>query len=234
MSGAESRGRVLALIPARGGSKRLPGKNLRPLGGSPLILHSLRAAQASPRLDRILISTDDAAIAETVRAAGGDAPFLRPAHLSDDQASSVDVALHAVDFCEAEGQSYEWLVLLQPTSPLRSPQDIEGCLSLCLEQGAEAAVTVAELDKPLNHYGRLDAQGVFERDPLKDALEDRKLAVLTGSCYVLRVETLRRERSFLPQGARAHLTPYVRSVDVDTLADFAIAEALLPFSEGGG
>ncbi|MDD2867471.1 acylneuraminate cytidylyltransferase family protein [Neomegalonema sp.] len=227
MNAQRGRGGVLALIPARGGSKRLPGKNIRPLGGIPMIAHTVRAALASPRLDRTILSTDDPAIAEAVRAAGGEAPFLRPEHLATDAASSVDVALHAIDFCEAEGRSYEWLVLLQPTSPLRSAEDIEGCLSLCLDQGAEAAVTVTLAEKPLNHYGRLDAEGRFDREALGEAVGSGSLAALTGACYVLRVETLRRERSFLPEGVRAWPTPWERAVDVDVLADFELAERLL-------
>src|SRR4051812_38205905 len=122
--------RVLAVIPARGGSKGLPGKNTRPLAGLPLIGHSLRAAQLMPSVSRCIVSTDSAQIADLARSLGGDVPFLRPAELAADDTPMAPVLRHALAAVEAaEGSPYDFLVLLDPTSPAREPADIEAAIA---------------------------------------------------------------------------------------------------------
>lgn len=209
----------LALIPARGGSKRLPGKNTRMMAGRPMIAWTVDAALEAKTFDRIVVSTDDEAIAEAARDAGAEAPFLRPASLADDAASSVDVALHAFE----ELGTPDILVLLQPTSPLREPDDIKRCLDI-VEAGAPAAVTVRKFNKPWAVYRRLDQEGGLFPCPEPSAIPN---AMLTGSVYAIRAEALQRERSFLPEGVVGVDMPEARSIDVDYEEEFALCEALL-------
>ena len=124
--------RVVAIIPARGGSKRLPRKNVLPLAGKPLIVWSIEAALASVYIDKTIVSTDDAEIAEISRIAGASVPFMRPPELASDTATSADVVMHALDYLDSQNDHYYYSVLLQPTSPLRTNTDIDAALELCI------------------------------------------------------------------------------------------------------
>jgi N-acylneuraminate cytidylyltransferase/CMP-N,N'-diacetyllegionaminic acid synthase len=138
--------RIIALVPARGGSKGLPGKNVLPLLGKPLIAWTIEQAKACSYIDRVMVTTDDDGIAAAAREFGADVPFKRPAHLATDAAKSLDVVLHALDWLEAHGDRYDLLVLLQPTSPLRTAGDIGGALDLFISKNAGAVVSVCETD----------------------------------------------------------------------------------------
>lgn len=214
--------RVLALIPARGGSRRLPGKNVMPFKGRPLIAWSVAAALGAPSVDRVVVSTDDEDIANAARDAGAEVPFLRPIALSDDAATSVDVALHAL---ETLGEGADILLLLQPTSPLRTADDIETGLRLMVGRGAPAAVGVTAPFKPLRFHVRLGADGTAS--PF-DAGDETGLRLLNGAFYAIRTEVLRRTRTFDPPGALAFEMPQDRSIDIDTAFDWRLAEALAP------
>ncbi len=228
--------RVAAVICARGGSKGLPGKNLRPLAGRPLIAWSVAAALDSELLDRVLVSTDDAAIAAAAGAAGAEVPFLRPAELATDGANIVDAVLHALD---SSGTDCDFVVLLQATSPLRLACDIDDCIRLCVERGAPAAATLCEAAKSPHWMFHLDAAArvrlVIPRDEvgfLRQALPPAYAA--NGAVYVARVDWLRRERTFWRQGQTVGLLmPAERSVDIDTLLDFRLAELLMADRAGG-
>ena len=155
--------RILALILARGGSKRLPGKNVRPLLGRPLLAWSIEAALACPVIERVLVSTDSRQIADVARTYGAQAPFLRPDALAADSSSSADAALHALDFLAAHsGQEYDAVMLLEPTSPLRARGDLAGVADLLTRRWDEtdAVVTVGavHLEQP-GVMKRMDHQG---------------------------------------------------------------------------
>ena len=150
---------VLGLIPARGGSKGIPRKNLAPLAGRPLIAHTIAAALASTRLDRVVVSTDDPEIAAVAREQGAEVPFLRPADLADDAAPALAVIRHAISTLDAQGWRTEAVAYLQPTSPLRSAAHIDAALDLLLEQGADSVVSVVEVPhnfSPLSVMRRQD------------------------------------------------------------------------------
>lgn len=136
---------VLGLIPARGGSKAIIGKNLTPLAGRPLLAYTTSAALQATRLDRIIVSTDDAAIAKEAIALGVEAPFLRPADLSGDTTPMLPVIQHAVDWCEKDGTPVGMVVLLQPTSPLRCAEHIDEALALADAENAETVVSVVSV-----------------------------------------------------------------------------------------
>jgi CMP-N,N'-diacetyllegionaminic acid synthase len=225
---------VLALITARGGSKGLPGKNLRPLGGRPLVAWSVEQARASTLIDRTVISSDDGAIIKAAVAAGAEAPFVRPATLAIDTASSVEVALHAL----AEmGQPFDLLVLLQPTSPLRETADIDACIRLVAEGGAPSAVSVTPAAKSPWWMQSLDKAGrLSPLLPPVDASRRQDLPqafVPNGAVYVVRSDWLGARRAFLGPGSVGHVMPPERSVDIDTLLDFRLAELIVADRESG-
>lgn len=225
--------RVLGLVTARGGSKGVPRKNLRPVAGRPLIAWTLDAAKASRTLTQVMVSTDDPEIAMVARGMGVDVPFLRPAELSGDLSPHLDVVLHALDWLEAHrGATFEYVCLLQPTSPLRSGQDIDAAVERAVSRRAEAVVGITEspvqphLIHALNSDDTLtpllpQAAGYVRRQDVPPAY------VLNGVIYVNRVESLRRDRTFMPTGTLGYRMPAERSMDVDTEADLRAAEAAL-------
>ena len=226
--------RVLALITARGGSKGLPGKNVRPLGGRPLVAWSVAAARASRYVDRVVLSSDDAAIQEAARAAGADVPFTRPAALASDTATSLDVVNHALD----QLPGFDLLVLLQPTSPLRTADDIDRCLEACgPDGGAPAAVSVVETDKSPHWMFTLGPDARLHRlldGPVPDRRQDApRVMVLNGAVYVARIPWLAQARTFVTPETVAHVMPRERSVDIDTALDFALTEQLLALAPPG-
>jgi CMP-N,N'-diacetyllegionaminic acid synthase len=137
---------VLGLILARGGSKGLPGKNLRPLRGKPLIGWTIEAAKQSRVLDALVLSTDAADIGAAGRSLGAEVPFMRPPELASDTATSIDAIVHALNWLAERGRSFEYLVLLEPTSPLREAADIDAAIAKLESTGAEAVVSVARAE----------------------------------------------------------------------------------------
>lgn len=227
-------GDIVGLVLARGGSKRLPGKNLRPFLGAPLIAHTIAAAQAATCLDRVVLSTEDPEIAEVARGYGCEVPFMRPVELASDAATSAAVALHALDALEAQGARCGMVVLLQPTSPLRRPQDIDACVGRCLSSGAPACVTIARPATPPAHFGALGGDGGFDRESVARALDGRSLAYLTGACYAIRAAALRAAGSFLPSGVMTCEIPWIFGADIDSIEDFLVAESLASLLSGQG
>jgi CMP-N,N'-diacetyllegionaminic acid synthase len=220
---------VLAVIPGRGGSKELPRKNVLPLGGVPLIAWTVRAAMAGRFIAGVVVSTDDDEIAAAARAAGAEVPFRRPANLASDTASSVDVLLHALDMLPG----FERAVLLQPTSPFRTGADLDAGFALWqAATGAGSCVSVSEAAvSPWLMYGRdiggrlarllPEPPGGLRRQDLPKAL------VLNGAFYFVDVARFRAERRFVFDDSLGHEMPVERSLDIDTIADFAEAERRL-------
>ena len=212
-----SKPRVLGLIPARAGSVRLPGKNMRPMAGRPMLGWTLAAAKAARRLDRVAVTTDDAAVAALAQAQGVEV-VARPSDLADAQSSVIDAIGHA---CKALGGGFDWVVLLQPTSPLRLAQDIDGAIDLALDRDAPAVLSVSPLSKPASFHGRVQ-DGVYR--PAPDA---EGLVALNGAVYVGRPDRLAADGTFQVAGALAYVMPAERAWDVDTLEEFAACEAVL-------
>jgi N-acylneuraminate cytidylyltransferase len=220
---------VMAVVTARGGSKGLPGKNLRPLAGRPLIAWTIAAAQAAAGVDRLILSTDDPDIMAAAQALGCEAPFRRSPELSGDTAGSIDVVLDALD----RVPGFDVVLLLQPTSPLRTAADIDGALARMAAGGAPACVSVTEAPvHPWLVYGE-DAGGridPFAAPPAGASLRRQDLPpawMLNGAVYAAEADWLRRERTFLKPGETALWPmPPERSIDIDTLEDFEAAERL--------
>jgi len=219
---------VLAVIAARGGSKGLPGKNLRLVGGRPMVAWSALAATSSALVDRVVISTDDPAIAAAAVAAGAEAPFIRPAELADDEAGIAPVLIHAIDALDG---AWDYIVLLQATSPLRRGEDIDACVSLCDGTGAPAVIAVTRPPKSPYWSVTLDGEGRMHRLIEAPPVDRRQALPPTfmpnGAVYVARVEWFRRSLSFVGADTRAYVMPPERSVDVDDELDLLMAEALI-------
>ena len=223
---------VLYLIPARGGSKGLPRKNILPLGGVPLVVHSIKAAQASACQGRIIVSTDDPEIAAVAKEAGAEVPFMRPAELATDAASTLDVILHALDWCSDHEIALDVLVLLQPTSPLRTGQDIDAALRLLSEKKAGAIVSVCETEHHPMWCNTLPADHSmkgFLKDEIK-GLSRQQLPLyyrVNGAIYLSKIPVLQKHKSFLHDSAYAYIMPAERSIDIDHEIDFRLAELLI-------
>lgn len=229
--------KYLAIVTARSGSKRLPGKNARDLCGKPLFVWSVLAGLSCPRVARTIVSTDSAEYQRIAVAAGADCPWLRDPALAADETSSADVVKEVLDRLGDEVQQYRALVLLQPTSPLRAAEDISGALALYEARNAPAVVSVSEAECPPAWMGQLPADLIMDRFVPAQfrGLRSQDLGDwyrLNGAIYVIGIDAFRREHGFKPRGTLAYVMPRERSVDVDTVFDFDLAEFLM--SRKGG
>lgn len=224
--------RILALVPARGGSKRVPGKNIRLLGGWPLIKWSIDALNDIPDICDVLVSTDDAEIAEVARAAGAMVPWLRPNELATDTAKSVDVCLHALDWYEREKGEVDGVLLMQPTSPFRSRETIVRGINLFREHHRRSVLGVA----PAHSHPMwcFEVQGESMRPYIKSVephLRSQDLPpayVISGVLYLLAPGELREYRTFYNDSSVPLIVDSPEEgIDIDTEWDWAIAEAYL-------
>lgn len=217
---------VLAVIAARGGSKGVPRKNIRPICGRPLLAYTIEVSQRSRYLDRIVVSSEDREIQEVAQAWGAEV-VVRPACLATDEIASIDPVLHAITECPG----YDYVVLLQPTSPLRMAQDIDSALELCLGQCAPACIAVCEAPIPPQRLFTLDAQGRLIRFVSGAVPTQRQdlppFYIVNGAVYVAESEWLMRERRFVSKDTIAYVMPNERSLDIDTEVDLLLFEFLL-------
>lgn len=227
--------RVLALIPARSGSKGLPDKNIRLLAGKPLLCWPVEAALQSTYIDRVVVSTDSEEYAQIAKLSGAEVPFIRPPELSSDSASSISFILHALDCLSDEGESFDYLVLLEPTSPLTESGDIDSALER-LDSGrdtGDAIVSVAELVSGHPTFAMHMAENglltpyLSETEKVSVRRQDlSSLYQLDGSFYISSVDALRMNQGFYHKRTMAKIMPYYKSFEVDDLVDFICIEAL--------
>lgn len=222
--------RLLAIVPARGGSKGIPGKNIKPLAGRPLIGWTLDSARQSGVIDRLLVSTDSPEIAAVAAALGAPVPWLRPAELARDESPSIGFVLHALDRLAAEGYAPEAVILLQPTSPFRSAGSIRQAVELYAKEGAESLVSVSAVAKhpwicAFIKDGRL--QPVLPGAPKFTRRQEMPPAYAPdGSIYITSPARLRSAKEFVSPDSVAFVSPPRESPDLDTPQDWAVAEAL--------
>ncbi len=220
---------VLAVIAARGGSKGLPGKNIADAGGKPVIAWSIESAKQSQYIDRLILSSDDADIIDVAEIWGCEAPFVRPTELAGDTAKIEDALIHALDTLEDQ---YDYLVLLQATSPLRAAEDIDSCLEICRDAGAPACVSVTLPAKSPYWMYRVADDGGMEPLLDDDAGQSRRqdlpaIYCLNGAVYAAEVPWFRDVKSFVTPKTRAHVMPPERSVDIDERRDLILLRAML-------
>jgi N-acylneuraminate cytidylyltransferase/CMP-N,N'-diacetyllegionaminic acid synthase len=227
---------VLAIVPARGGSKGLPGKNKRLLAGKPLVAWPVGAARGSACVDKVLCTTDDPEIRDIALAHGAQAPFLRPAHLASDTASSIDAIVHAIDHLAAQGEHYDYIVVLEPTSPLTTSADVDKALATlhARRDDADAIVGVSKVESTHPEYDvRLGADGRIspylapDFKSLKRRQDIEPLHFLEGSLYISTLASLRAEHGFYHSRTLGYEVPRWKSVEIDELADFLFVETLL-------
>ncbi len=223
---------TLAVIPARGGSKRLPGKNIRLLAGLPLIAWTIRTAIAAKVFHRVVVSTDDAEIAEIAIKYGASVPWLRPGALSTDKAASIDVVLHALSQCESEHATYGSVMLLQPTSPFRRVETIRRAFAVHEQAGNPPVVSVCPAKAHPAWCFLVDPEGHLRGYCGDDAFPARSQDLspayqLNGSIYLATAHDLRTERSFLTPRTQALLVPQPEeSIDIDDSWDWQLAECI--------
>jgi len=224
---------TVGLIPARGGSKSVPRKNIKLLAGKPLIAWTIEAALQSKKLARVIVSTDDTEIVDVARKWGAETPFLRPPELSGDSSSSLSVVLHAIQWLEAQDHfSPDFVALLQPTSPFRSVEDIDAAIELAEARQSVAVVSVSEAKNHPYLCKQIRSDGTLVDFVTSDLVYLRRQDLqpayaLNGAVYLNRCESLLKNRSFLPYGTVAYVMPAERSLDVDTLWDWHLAELIL-------
>lgn len=223
---------VLALIPARGGSKGILRKNLQPVAGKPLVLWTCEVARHAPSITRLIVSTEDPEIAEVARRGGAEIPFLRPAELAADETPAIDVILHCLGWLQAnEGVLPDLLLWLQPTSPLRTVNDIEGAVNLLHTRKAASVVSVSPSSHPAAWLKRVSEEGLLlpwqtGSSPSRRQ-EVEKSFELNGAIYLTRTEHLLREKSLYSDPTYAFVMPRERSLDIDEPWDLKLADLIL-------
>ncbi|MGB4107338.1 MAG: acylneuraminate cytidylyltransferase family protein [Alphaproteobacteria bacterium] len=224
---------ILCLINARGGSKGVPGKNLKPLAGKPLIAWSIDTAKQSKLIKKTVVSTDSEDIARVATQHGAYAPFLRPADLATDTAKQVDVIIHALKFLESMGERYDYVCILQPTCPLRSVADVDGALGLLTSSRADSVITVTDVggrhprtlyklhegDNKLTPYVESSKRGVIRQD-------FETLYWRTGAVYAMKRDVIMKG-SLYGEDTRGYKVPEERAFNIDTPFDFELTEAWL-------
>ncbi len=224
---------ILAIVPARSESKRLPKKNIMPICGKPLIHWTLETASWCERLSRIVISTDSTEIAQVSVVARAEAPFIRPYHLATDTAATKDVVFHALNWYEAQGESYDYIMLLQPTSPLRESHHINRAIDLIEATGADSVVSVCEMEHSPLWSMQIDAQGYLDLASNEKYLNMRgqdlpKHYRINGAIYLTKTSEFIRTGHFAITGSCVPMMMnYTESIDVDSLEDMQMAEYFL-------
>ena len=219
---------LLALIPARGASKRIPRKNIKLLNGKPLIGWTIDAALKTSSIKRVVVSTDDEEIASIAKTLGADVPFMRPNKIAEDSSPGIDTALHAIE----QLSEFDWLILLQPTSPLRTAADIDGIVRFCLEQNSPSAVSISQVHKhPHWMYQRTESKKlqpiIFNTMNISRQQDITKAYVLNGALYLARIDWLKEQQSFVGQETLGYIMSPESSVDIDTQMDWQWVEFLI-------
>ncbi|HNT23100.1 MAG TPA: acylneuraminate cytidylyltransferase family protein [Anaerolineales bacterium] len=227
--------RNLAIIPARGGSKGIPNKNIAFVGGRPLIAWTIQAARSVSEIERVIVSTDSPAIAQVAQQYEAEVPFLRPAELARDETPSIDVVIHLVNELEkADGYRPDYILLLQPTSPLRSAEDIRSALRLAQEKNALSVVSVCPAGQNPYWMKTISKDGLMH--PFLQTTSTRRqdlpsLYVPNGAIYLTQREWLLEKRAFYTDQTHAYVMPPERSLDIDEPWDMTLAKLILTHQE---
>lgn len=226
--------RILGLIPARGGSKGLPGKNILPLAGKPLIAWSIEAGLKSKLIDRVVVTTDDKKIAAIARKYGAEVPFLRPLELAKDNTSSVDTVLHALNWLEKNGDKHDYVILLEPTSPLRETKDVDRAIRMLVNNKvAESIMGVCRIEAAHPRFAvKIDEKGLIvpfrkEFSGWRRRQDIEELYFFEGTVYASKIETLRRKKIFYHDKTIPYIVPRWKSLEIDEILDLICAEAIM-------
>ncbi len=227
--------KILGLIPARGGSKGVPNKNIKLLGGKPLINYTIEVGLACAEITKLVVSTDSPEIAKISKAAGAEVPFFRPAELATDTSPSIDTVIHAVEFFEKEGNQFDAVCLLQPTSPFRTAEEVQKAISTFIEKEADSLISVRKVPHQFNPHW------IFEPNADDDFLEiaTGESEIITrrqelppayyrdGSIYLVKTQVLLKKRSLYGEWIAFSLSENDVFVNIDTMEDWERAEKLI-------
>jgi len=218
---------TLAIIPARAGSKGIPGKNKRMMCGQPLISWTIAAAQSAHSLDEIVVSTDDEEIADIAVGMGISVPFLRPAELAQDDTPGIEPVLHTLSLM----RDFDSVILLQPTSPLRTPADIDSIVELASVRQVSSVVSVCEAKEPIQWNFMIQAGGnlkpLLDDNPILRRQDAQTTYTLNGALYYFELPWFLNGKKFLDAETLGFIMPPERSIDIDTEFDWLVAEFLL-------
>jgi CMP-N-acetylneuraminic acid synthetase len=219
---------VLGLITARGGSKRLPGKNIKRLCKKPLIAWTAEAARKSRFINRVILSTDDKQIAAVAKKWGVEVPFMRPSSLAKDSTPHMAVLEHVIFWLRKnEKRLPEYILVLQPTSPLRISGDIDSAIKIAIRERADAVIGVCELTKNPTMVWQLTAEGTLRSADYYRSQKTGRYFVPNGAIYLIRTSVLIAKQTLYPEKTFPYLMPAARSLDIDTPWDFYMAELIL-------
>lgn len=223
---------MLAVIPARGGSKGVPGKNIKLLAGKPLIVYTIEAALASNIFEKVIVSTDSEEIADIAKKNGAEVPFIRPNSLSGDMVASDDVIIHALDFYTQRGDTYSSVCKLQPTSPLRNSEHLKEAFNLFCEKDADFVVSVCECEhSPLwsGVLGEDSGLDNFIKEDVKRACRQELPTYyrLNGAIYMGKTEAFYNNKSFIGKNGFAFIMKQNDSIDIDSNIDFDLATLMM-------
>jgi CMP-N,N'-diacetyllegionaminic acid synthase len=225
--------KIMALIPARGGSKGLPGKNIKEICGLPLIAHSINAAKGSKYINKIVISTDSEEIANVGLDHGAEVPFMRPSELASDTALAPDAYIYTLKKLKDDFNYVpDLLIVLLPTSPLRDSKDIDLCIEKYFSENADSVISVVEYEHPIERARVLNEKGLMRNYldsevVLKNRQEYKKVFAPNGSIYVLNPNLLIEKKTYYFSKTFPYIMDREKSVDIDTLFDFQIAEFIM-------
>ena len=226
----------IAIIPARGGSKRIPGKNIKLFHGKPMIAYSIEAAQESGCFDKIIVSTDDQEIADIARKYGAEVPFMRPAEIADDHATTMDVIQHAIGWCESQNITVDLLCCIYATAPFISSNDLSKGLALVSAGDIDYAFSATSFAFPIQRAISLNDNGsvqMLQPEHLNTRSQDLPEAFHdAGQFYWGNVSAFKAGNPFFSLSSKAILIPRKRVQDVDTLEDWEFAEALYAVMKG--
>lgn len=221
----------IAIIPARGGSKRLPGKNIKKLFGKPLIVWTIDSALKSKCFDKVIVSTDSVEIMEIAVHAGAEVPYLRPPELSTDTATTNDVITDVVDWLEQKGVEITTVMILQPTSPLRTEKDIEQAFELMYEKKAEAIVSVCKVEHPIQYCNilpdDLSLNNFIDLENIKRSQDLPAFYRINGAIYLFNRSYVSNISKIYSEGTYAYIMNNSNSIDIDEQIDFDFAEILM-------
>jgi len=218
---------ILAVIPAKGISRRLPGKNTKPFAGKPLIAWTILASKKSRFLDEIIVSTENEAIARIARQYAAHVPFKRPAYLARGQVSSIEVARHAAAWFIRHGRRFDLVMLLQPTSPLRTADDIDDAIKVFMKKDADALISVVRAAKSPFWLKTINKKGYVEdliKRKSRQEMQDKTVCMPNGAIYIFKTKSLLSGKK-LKTGY--YLMDGLRSIDIDDRLDFKIAQWLM-------
>ncbi len=224
---------MIAIIPARGGSKGIPRKNIKLLNGKPLIAYTIEAALQAKSITRVIVSTEDQEIAEIAKKYGAEIPFMRPKELAMDNSSATDLYIYIINQLEKIiNKKIESFIALLPTSPLRTGKDIDRAVQIFLEKKADSVLSVNEAPHHPSWFLKLSEDGrltSFFNKPMsmKNRQEEQKTFIPNGAIYVLKTSILKNQKTYYTNKTYAYILPSERSIDIDNPIDFTLAEILI-------